>query len=249
MAKALDSLQWVEELLPKDHLRKHMFGGFGYYLETKIVLAIFESTGDRTYKNKTYDFDLWNGCLFPCERENHPSILKKFPMLSSHPVLSKWLYLPVQTENFETVMEEILKEIRRRSPLFGVIPRGKKTKKPRENLNALKKTDTRKPMMFREEPVETKLANAQKISDLKNLGPVSETAFKKAGIKSAQQFIKLGWQKTMVKLVKSNPKNRHSLYAYALIGALSNTDWNRIPENEKEAAKKFVASLKKSSRR
>jgi hypothetical protein len=98
--------------------------------------------------------------------------------------------------------------------------------------------------MFRDESPEEVFKTAQKISDLKNLGPESEKSFTLAGIKNAAQFRKLGWQKTVKKLVQINPKNRHSLYAYALIGALKNQQWNQISERDKADAREFCASLK-----
>lgn len=101
------------------------------------------------------------------------------------------------------------------------------------------------PRMFSDELPEEKLKKAVKISDLKNLGPSSEKAFANAGVKTAQQFIKLGWKKTYEKLVISNHKNLHTIFAYALIGALTNTEWNRITPEEKQAAKDETLKLKK----
>lgn len=243
MAKELIELNWIEDLLPSGVLRKPMFGGFAYYLDDVLLLVMFESPGDRTYKNIECDFDIWYGCLFPAEKIHHSEIIKKFPFLFSHPVLAKWLYLPIQTENFEQLAESVVKELRKKSELFGVIPKSKVKKK--KTLTTQEKLDTRKPSMFSDEPAQEKLKKAQKISDLKNLGPASETAFKKAGIKNVQQFIKLGWQKSFEKLVKSNPKNRHSIFAYALIGALQNIEWNQISETDKLAAKNLAKKLKK----
>ena len=103
--------------------------------------------------------------------------------------------------------------------------------------------DTRRPRMFSDEPVALTLQNAVRISDLKNLGPTAERQFQKAGIKTAKKFIKLGWKKSLLKLVKVNPKNRHSIFAYALIGALENKEWNRINEDAKLEAREFVRAL------
>jgi hypothetical protein len=114
---------------------------------------------------------------------------------------------------------------------------------PGSSLNPNSKLDTRRPSLFSDEPVHDVLSRAKKVSDLKNLGPVSEAEFAKIGIVSARQFIKLGWKKTMKKLVELNPKNRHSLFAYALIGALTNTEYSRISEAQKNEAKAFVHSL------
>lgn len=100
-----------------------------------------------------------------------------------------------------------------------------------------------KPRMFQDEPAELKLKSAKKISDLKNLGPSSEVGFAKAGI-TLNLFKKHGWQWAMKKLHKSNPKNLHTMYAYALIGALKNQEWNAISDAEKKEAKEFCASLR-----
>ena len=157
MAKAPITFEWVEDLLPKNHLRKPMFGGFAYYFGPLLIMVVFESEGDRTYKKIQYDFDLWNGCMFPSERENHEAILKKFPFLFSHPVLGTWLYLPAQSEDFESHAETILKEIRRHSPLFGTIPKAKKKAsrqptKPEKKSSSGKKLSLTRPTMFSDEP-------------------------------------------------------------------------------------------------
>ena len=98
--------------------------------------------------------------------------------------------------------------------------------------------------MFQDEPADERFRQAKSISELMNLGPTAEKQFAAAGIKSAAQFRQLGWQKTMKKLVACNPKHRHSLYAYAIIGALQNIIWNKIPEMDKAAARAFCAELK-----
>ena len=102
-----------------------------------------------------------------------------------------------------------------------------------------------RPQMFKDELAEDVFLQAKKISELMNLGPMSEKHFTAAGIDTPAQFRKLGWQRTMKKLVDSNPKHRHSLYAYALIGALQNTMWSRISAKNKAEARLFCASLKK----
>ncbi len=86
MAKEPQDLAWIAELTPKNTIRKPMFGGFAYYLDSKLILVLFESIGDFTYKNKKYDFELWNGCMFPADYEQHESIKKKYPFLINHPV-------------------------------------------------------------------------------------------------------------------------------------------------------------------
>ncbi len=149
MAKTqLYELNWIEDLLPDGCIKKHMFGEFAYYFENKLVLCLFEDAQTKSYKNLKFDFAIWNGCLFPCDRENHDAIFKKFPFLINHPVLPKWLYLPQQSEDFESLVEIILKEIRRRSPLFGTVPKTKKKPPQKKATKKRVRINTKKPRMF-----------------------------------------------------------------------------------------------------
>lgn len=256
MAKELENLYWVEDLLPKGCVRKKMFGGFAYYLDEKLILLMFESLGNKTYREQSFDFEIWNGCMFPVEKENHLAVLNDHPYLINHPILPKWLYVPAEHENFENHIESIMPELRRRNPLFGSYPKGKgptaiKAKKKIDLYKAsdLARVDTRKPKMFGDEPAQDVLIKAKRLTDLKNLGPETEKAFLKAKIKTPQQFIKLGWKKTMVALCKVNPKNNHSLFAYAIIGALKNKAWNAISEEDKLEAREFMKSLRDKATR
>lgn len=246
MAKEPNELKWIENLLPEgEYRRKGMFGGFAYYLGEKIVLLTFESPGGSTYQGRKYPFEIWNGCMFPVEREHQAKALQRFPFLVSHPILPKWLYLPLKTESFDDLVSEVLAQAIKPNGYWGSIPKGKSKKSPKTSGQDFvpEKMDTRTPRMFSDEPAVEKLKKARKISDLKNLGAVSEREFGKVGIKSAQQFIALGWKKTWQKLIQLDPKNRHSLYGYALIGALTNTEFNRITDREKQEARDFVKSL------
>lgn len=245
MAKEPQELKWIESLLPEDEYRRRaMFGGFGYYLSEKMVLATFESTGNRTYKKKKYPYEIWNGCMFPVEREYQEKALQRFPFLGPHPILPKWLYLPLETENFEDLVSDVMAQVIKPGSYWGSIPKPKsKKKRVKEDSSDWEKIDTRTPRMFSDEPPENILGRAAKISELKNLGPKAEKEFHKAGIKTVKQFVKLGWQKTMVKLVKANGKNRHSIFAYAIIGALANKDWTSLSAEEREEVRNFVRSL------
>ena len=242
MAKKLNELFWIEDLLPENVVRKSMFGGFAYYQSQTLKLVLFEHEGDRSYKNQKFDFDIWFGCMFPVEKINQDQVKESFPFLINHPVLPKWLYLPMQTENFEENARRVLSELRKGNSLFGTMPKPKSGKKKAES--SAPKLNMRRPQMFGDEPARIRLDSAQKISDLKNLGPASEAEFKKAGIHGAKAFIDMGWKKAMKKLVAANAKNRHSVFAYALIGALKNVVWNRISEADKAEAREFVRGLK-----
>lgn len=245
MAKEPQELKWIEDLLPEgDYRRKAMFGGFAYYIGDKMVLATFESTGNRTYKRKKYPFEIWNGCMFPVDREFQDKALARFPFLTPHPILPKWLYLPLETENFEEQVTEVMAQAVKPTGYWGSVPKPKSSKKKRaQKEEDYGNIDTRTPRMFSDEPAEDVLKKAKRISDLKNFGPKTEEAFHKAGIKTVPQFLKLGWKRAMEKLAKVDPKNRHSLFAYAIIGAITNKDWNAITEQEKEEARNFVRSL------
>lgn len=249
MAKELTELFWVEELLPEGATRKHMFGGFSYYVDEKLVLVLFEDSSTNTYRGTRYPFAIWNGCMFPAEKEHHAVLFQKYPFLVSHPVLPKWLYLPLETEDFEHNVRTLLRELRRLNPLLGTIPKSKKAASPKKASNKSKtqideKIDTRHPRMFSEESSEAAFEKAKKLSDLKNLGPESEKALLKAGIKTTAQMKKLGWQKTMIQLCKADPRNNHAVFAYAIIGAFQNKLWNLISNDEKKEARQLMKDVR-----
>lgn len=272
MAKEPQELKWTEKYLPKGTIRKNMFGGFGYYLDDRMILCLMETYGERTYKGVSLNYDLWCGCLFPCERENHMTITTKFPFLFPHPVLGKWLYLPLSTENFDELAESVLKELLRINSLFGALVKKKKPKKnqhqpkisaasaktkpqkksPTKKTNKIKSDEfnlnghriSKTPQMFSDEPTEDIFTKVTKISELKNLGPVTEKTFHKAGIKNAAQFKKLGWKKTFKKIIAISPKNHHSVFTYALIAALKNIEIGGLSEEDKAQARTFTQSLK-----
>ncbi len=213
------------------------------------MLVLFESEGEKSHRGKKFQFEIWNGCMFPVEKEFHSSVLSKFPFLINHPVLAKWLYLPAESEDFESKVELVMREIRRQNPKFGSFPKAKKSKtSSRGNSKSEKVTDTRRPRMFGDEPIESQMKRAQKISDLKNLGAESEKIFLKAGIRTPQQLKKLGWKKAMIQLCKSNPKNNHSVFAYAVIGALQGKVWSSISESDKAEARLFMKTLRETKK-
>ncbi|MEN0057615.1 MAG: TfoX/Sxy family DNA transformation protein [Bdellovibrio sp.] len=250
MAKSPRELIWIEDLLPEGRFqRRPLFGGFAYYIGEKMVMALFESPGSKSYKGENFDFELWNGCMFPVDHEYQTKARARFSFLVSHPILSKWLYLPLETEGFEELIGEVLVEALRPSSYWGTIPKPKnkgrlKSEKKTVLTKDLDKIDTRRPRMFADIPAEEHLAQAKKISDLKNLGPVAQDLFIRAGIKTPQQFIKMGWQKALVKLVSIDKKCLHSLYAYSLIGALKNQEFNLISDEDKQEARDFTKSLR-----
>lgn len=245
--KSPQELLWVEDLLPYDEYdRKSMFGGFAYYYNSKMILLTFEDSKTNSYKKIKLNYPIWHGCLFPVERENHQQILRKFSALSNHPVLPKWLYLPSATENFEEEFTKIIKHVLKNTDIWGIIPKSKKKKTTKTNNQKMSysKVNMSQPQMFREERSEVTLQKAEKITDLKNLGPASEKILNDVGIKTGQQLLKIGWKKAFIKLVDANPKNLHLIMAKVLIGATTNKEWFRINPDSEQEAKDLVAKLR-----
>lgn len=152
MAKSF-SLTWVFEPFEthSTFLTKPMFGGLSAYLYGRMVMVIMETPGVREYKGITSNFDLWNGVLLPMERSSHDSLMRDFPDLVSHPVLGKWLYLPMSSPNFESHMERISQLIKQDDMRFGVYPkpRGEKSskkKKIQKKAKASRKKSVKKSM-------------------------------------------------------------------------------------------------------
>lgn len=244
MAKKLLELQWVEDILPENFKRRAMFGGFAYYDGPYLKLIIFEGGTETSYRGTDYGFEIWNGCMFPAEKMHHETLKKKYLFLKNHPILPKWLYLPIKTENFDDYVEKIIRDLHRPNSHWGTISERQK-KSSKVKIEKVSRTVMRQPQMFRDIPLSaTKQEKLKSIADFKNLGPASDKEFKKAGIKTPQQFIKLGWKKAFAKLCAVNPKNNHSIFAYALIGALENKEWHAISQDLKNEAQAYAKELR-----
>jgi len=126
--KKVFSLAWVYEALEEDPTfeTKRMFGGLAVYYFGRMVLVLVENSGEREYRGKTYPYEIWNGILFPTSREFHDSIQKDLREVSSHPVLGKWLYLPMEAPSFEEEALRGVDLIYKRDPRFGIEPKAKK---------------------------------------------------------------------------------------------------------------------------
>ena len=120
MDHVLNHLLWIEELLPDEVVSKKMFGGVGYYLDDKLVLILVEYSRTRDYKGLNYPFEIWHGCLFPVVPMKQTVVWSKFQNLENHPGNKNWLYLPADTEEFENEVKILVRELKKRNPLFGV---------------------------------------------------------------------------------------------------------------------------------
>ncbi len=106
-----------------------MFGGLIVWYEDRQVLCLVESPGENSWKKMTFKFDIWNGLLVPTDRVHHASLCNALPALIPHPVLGKWLYVPLTDERFEETADAIIKLIKDKSNLIGIPIGVKKTKK------------------------------------------------------------------------------------------------------------------------
>jgi hypothetical protein len=102
-----------------------MFGCEACYVDGRLVLVLADTE------------EPWNGLLVPTEREHQPKLRAQYPALSPHPILPKWLYLPAELDQFETVAQAIVRSICMGNELIGVIPsekrkRRKKGAKPKK---------------------------------------------------------------------------------------------------------------------
>jgi hypothetical protein len=121
MDSLLDSLMWIEELLPHDIQMIPKHGGHAYFLDGNWVLLLVERPGSHyEHKGVTYPFDLWKGCIFPIEQRKQNAFFLKYLFLENHPVHKNWLYIPADSENFEDEAKQLLREISRRNVLLGL---------------------------------------------------------------------------------------------------------------------------------
>lgn len=126
MEPLIDSLSWIEELLPHDILMIPKFGGQAYFLDEHMVLILVERS-DRVYEHKgvTYPFHLWRGAIFPVQQKKQNAFFLKYVFLENHPVNKDWLYIPMDSENFEEEVRQMLREISKRNTLLGIPLKGK----------------------------------------------------------------------------------------------------------------------------
>ncbi len=146
MAKKTFSLSYTFETF-ENHMtffKKPMFGGLAVYLHGRMMMVIMENPGDRSYRGKEYSYEVWNGVLLPMERSSHDSLQREFPELVPHPVLGKWLYLPMSAPAFELHIERIAQLIKLDDFRFGVYPKPRGKKKSSPQKRAKKKTQRKK---------------------------------------------------------------------------------------------------------
>jgi DNA transformation protein len=75
----------------------------------------------------------------------------------------------------------------------------------------------------------------RRIRDLRNLGPASEQALARVGIRTPEQLDELGAAAAYRRLVDAGTPNVTRTYLWALAGALLDVDWRELPPGEKAA--------------
>jgi hypothetical protein len=110
---------WLWEPLESDatFVLGAMFGTKVAYIDGKLALCFAAKE------------DPWRGVLVCTERSHHASLTAQFPILSPHPVLGKWLYLPETADDFERVAGQLVGAAKGRDPRIGVLAGTKRRKR------------------------------------------------------------------------------------------------------------------------
>lgn len=169
----LNNLKWIEELLPDDIIPEPMHEGIGYYLDEKLVLILIEKNKSRIHRGITYPFEVWNGCFFPIQKIKQNAVIKNFLFLENHPALPNCLYIPTEHEDFEDEVKQVLREVKKRNPLFGIFSSISKPKRKGKG-DFSEPAATNKPRMFGAEdetPVPPTQAPKKKNAKLKKIKP------------------------------------------------------------------------------
>jgi hypothetical protein len=95
-----------------------MFGCQAAYVFGKFVLVLAAKQ------------EPWNGLLVCTSREFHAALIAEYPALQPHPVLSKWLYLPQASVDFEETAQQLACQAMKNDPRIGVEPTARKRKRP-----------------------------------------------------------------------------------------------------------------------
>ena len=143
----LQTLFWIEDMLPVEAIAKPWQGGMAYYLEDKFILFVTEDSKTTLHKGINYPFQLFFGVFFPIVKLKHNAVIAKFQFLENHPVKKEWLYIPAENENFEDEVRLVLREVLKKNPLFGIpVKETAAEKRARENAEEI--SDPRKPSLF-----------------------------------------------------------------------------------------------------
>lgn len=77
------------------------------------------------------------------------------------------------------------------------------------------------------------------LTSMKNIGKELERKLNTIGIDSAEKLIASGARQTFLSLKERYPQVC-LVHFYALEGAISNTEFNKLPENKKQELEEFI---------
>lgn len=93
-----------------------------------------------------------------------------------------------------------------------------------------------------------------KISEMRNLGPAVEKDLNAVGIYHAHQVMKLGPEKSFLKMLEGRLKTGRSakccnaLYLYSFYGAVNDVDWRDVPSKKKAEYLEWTKKLRESGK-
>jgi hypothetical protein len=117
--KRQHALQWVLEPMQGEpsFFQKHMFGCQAAYLYGRLVMVLAAKE------------EPWNGVLVCTSHEHQASLIREYPVLKSHPVLPKWLYLAQSSDEFEETAQRLVERALKKDARIGVEPGSRKRKR------------------------------------------------------------------------------------------------------------------------
>ena len=120
------------------YFSKRMFGGLAVYHSDLMRFILTEMNGKQEWRGQKYNFELWNGVLLCTSSEHHGSLQKQWSQLVNHPVLGKWLFLPMNDPDFEMVFQELIEAAKENDSRIGIVPGSRKKGKPSLRVQAEK---------------------------------------------------------------------------------------------------------------
>lgn len=104
---------------------KKMFGSVAIYFNYKMVSGLCEGD-EESWRGVRYGYKIWNGVLIPTDHSHHQSLKKSLKGTEHHPVLKKWLYLPMESKYYEKSVQLLVDLIKKNDRRIGVFPSVKK---------------------------------------------------------------------------------------------------------------------------
>ncbi|HVU18625.1 MAG TPA: hypothetical protein VHD32_17105 [Candidatus Didemnitutus sp.] len=117
-AKRVPRHHWIWAPLENDptFVLRSMFGSKAVYLQGRILFAFCEGE------------EPWRGVLVATDRAHHDSLRREVRGLTTHSILGKWLYLPEESDAFESSARQLVRLVQARDPRIGVLPKPRKRK-------------------------------------------------------------------------------------------------------------------------